>query len=180
MTTDTALPISRSLLEEALLKIADRWKLFWVNPADYARIAAIEGCAHELAHALDLGRSFELSLQEMEAKKANKHEASALRIEIAALAALGIRVSPRRLHASANWDDPVSYDTAIGIPSRAKRRSVNIPPRAQLQTPLTRHERRCVKRFVTMVTREVKRLRKVGSTTARTSLPSERHLNSSP
>jgi hypothetical protein len=169
MTADTALPISRSILEEALLKIADRWKLFWVNAADYKRIAIIEGCAHELAHALDLGRSFEPLIQEMAAKKANKHEASALRIEIVALATLGIRVSPRRLHASANWEDLVSYDTALGTPSREQRRPVNIPPRAQLQTPLTRHERRCVRRFVTMVAREVKRLRKVGSATARTS-----------
>lgn len=129
---------SRQGLEVALLLIAERWQINWINAADYKILGPIEGCAHELAHALDLGPGFELSIWAMDAGEANKHEATALRIEVTALAALGVHLSMRRLRASANWDDS------------------KIPSLTKLHAPLNRHERRCVRRFEALVTHEVK------------------------
>jgi hypothetical protein len=130
----------RQILEEALLRVAEDWGLFWINAADYKGLAVIEGCAHELAHALDLGPAFENLLQTMPDEKSNKHEASVLRIEVAALAELGVRLSMRRLRTSANWDGPV------GVPSHA-----------QLQASLNKHEQKCTKRFVALIAREIRR-----------------------
>jgi hypothetical protein len=131
----------RQILEEALLRIAEDWGLFWINAADYKELAVIEGCAHELAHALDLGRAFEDLLQIMPAEESIKHEASALRIEVTALAALGVRLSMRRLWAAAKWDGPIGA-----------------MPYARLQVSLSQHEQRCAKRFVTLITHEIRRM----------------------
>lgn len=121
-------------LETTLLQIAKQQQLAWYNAGDYKRLHIIEGCAHELAHALDLGPDFEMVLDSMTDKVANQHEAAALRIEVAALAKLGIRLSMRRLWASAKW-----YDEEA------------IPPLPQLHRPLNQHEDYCVKRFVALV-----------------------------
>jgi len=132
----------RQTLESAIVKVAEDWGLFWINAADYKGLAAIEGCAHELAHAIDLGLTFQKLLQAMSAEESIKHEASVLRIEVAALAALGVRLSMRRLRKTANWDGPVNGSDA--------------PSHAQLQAPLNRHEQNCTKRFVTLITREIR------------------------
>ena len=132
-------PPPRKILEEALLRIAESWNLAWINAADYKKLAIIEGCAHELAHLLDLGVDFEDLLRDMPDEESNKHEASVLRIEACALATLGIHLSMRRLRASANWDGP------DGIPSHA-----------ELRAPLNQHEQHCTKRFVTLVTHEIR------------------------
>lgn len=131
----------RQILEGALVRVADDWGLFWINAADYRGLAVIEGCAHELAHALDLGRTFEDLLRKMPDEESNKHEASVLRIEVAALAELGVHLSMRRLRTSANWNGPV------GVPSHA-----------QLQASLNKHEQKCAKRFVTLIAREIRRM----------------------
>jgi hypothetical protein len=133
-------PPPRKILEEALLRIAEGWNLAWINAADYKELAIIEGCAHELAHFLDLGVDFEALLRDMPDEESNKHEASVLRIEASALASLGISLSMRRLRASANWNEP------DGIPSHA-----------ELRAPLNRHERHCVKSFVALATHEISR-----------------------
>lgn len=127
---------TRRSLESALIRIAERRQLSAVNAADYKVLHIIEGVAHELAHDLDLGPDFEAALRAMEDAEANEREAAALRIEIAALAALGVRLSARRLWATTNWQN-----TRI--------------PFTQLSTPLDCHERSCVKRFVIMVKRAV-------------------------
>jgi hypothetical protein len=141
---------SRQTLEGALLKVAEDWRLFWINAADYKGLAVIadykglaviEGCAHELAHALDLGRTFEDLLQTMPDEESNKHEASVLRIEVAALAALGVRLSMRRLRAFANWDG------SVGIPSHAQLHALRNFARAGSG-----------KRFVALITHEIRSL----------------------
>jgi hypothetical protein len=129
---------SRRRLERALLTIAENWKLYGSNVADYKTLGPIEGHAHELAHTLDLGPDFETRIDGMGADEANSHEAAALRIEVAALARLGVYLSMRRLWASAKWED-----------------SNGIPGLAQLRMTLNQHERNCVRRFVTMVTHEI-------------------------
>ena len=129
----------RQILEKALIKIIKGWTLLWINAADYKKLGRIEGCAHELAHALDLGRIFEDLLQTMSAEKSNKHEASVLRIEVAAPATLGVHLSMRRLRASANWNG------SIGVPSLA-----------QSQAALNQHEQNCVDRFKALVTHEIR------------------------
>lgn len=132
-------PLPRKILEEALVRIAESWNLAWINAADYKGLAIIEGCAHELAHLLDLGVDFEDLLRDMPNKESNKHEASVLRIEASALATLGIHLSMRRLRASANWDG------TDGIPSHTA-----------LRAPLDPHERHCARRFVALVTHKIK------------------------
>jgi Bacterial RNA polymerase, alpha chain C terminal domain len=140
MRTDAArgAKLSRRMLELALIKVAERWQLSWINVADYEALGIIEGCSHELAHALDLGTDFEDALRDMGGVEANEHEAAALRIEVAALTILGLRLSMRRLWTTANWDG-----------------DIGVPALAQLQAPLNRHERSCARRFVAMVNREV-------------------------
>lgn len=141
MKTDFARYVtpSRQMLEAALIRIAERWKLSWINVADYKALGVIEGCAHELAHALDLGPDFEVSISAMEDGDANRREAATLRIEVMALEMLGVHLAMRRLRGSANWNGPVG-----------------IPTLSQLQAPLDPHERCCVRRFVVMVAKEVK------------------------
>jgi hypothetical protein len=143
MVTDSgredSTPPPRKILEKALLRITEGWNLAWINAADYKGLAIIEGCSHELAHLLDLGVDFENLLHNMPDEESNKHEASVLRIEASALAALGIPLSMRRLRASANWNGP------DGIPSHT-----------ELRAPLNRHEQHCVKRFVALITYEIR------------------------
>ncbi len=127
--------LSYRSLESALLKIAESRKLFWVNVGDYKMLGTTEGIAHELAHALDLGPDFEVSLRAMGDVEADEREMAALRIEVAALAALGVRLSMRRLWVTANWRD--------GMPSLV-----------QLCAPLNRHEQDRVERFIAIVMRE--------------------------
>jgi hypothetical protein len=139
MVPDIVRPPSRQILEAALYRIAGHWKLSGINAADYRELGAIEGIAHELAHALDLGPAFEAQIRDMANSEANNHEAVALRIEAAALTALGVHLSMRRLRAYANW------------------RNAPLPSIMQLQAPLTSHEQHCVKRFVSMAVGEAKR-----------------------
>lgn len=134
-------PSSRVILKSALIRVAEHWQLSWINAADYKALGVIEGCAHELAHALDLGPAFEALIQNMDGEEANRHETAALRIEVAALASLGVRVSMRRLRASANWNG-----------------DVGIPTIGQLRAPLNSHEQHCVNRFMGLVTEEVQNI----------------------
>lgn len=131
--------VSRRALESALLEISERERLAAINAADYqdGTLAAIEGVAHELAHVLDSGPDFEISLEDMEDAQANDREAATLRIEVAALAELGVHLSIRRLWANANW-----------------RGDVRIPFE-KLTGPLDGHELACVDGFVAMVRREI-------------------------
>ena len=133
----------RQVLEEALIKVSEDWSLSWINAADYKKLGVIEGCAHEIAHVLDLGLAFEDLLQAMPAEESNAHEASVLRIEVAALAALGVHLSMRRLRGSANWDGSVDGSGA--------------PTLKQLQEALLPHERDCVLSFVDLVINEIRR-----------------------
>jgi hypothetical protein len=98
-------------------------------------LVLIEGVAHELAHQLEAGRNFEHRLDErhLEGWLANEHEAATLRIEVAALAALGVRVSLRNLWRDAAW--------------RGDR-----PP---LRRELSDRERKCVAAFVRIVRAEM-------------------------
>lgn len=130
-----SVPLPRRDLGAALLKIADRRRLNWINAADYAELGTIEGIAHELAHTLDLGPNFEVQLRAMGDVEANEHEIAALRIELTALARLGVRLSPRRLWLFANW------------------REIGRPSLTQLRAPLTQHESNCVRCFVAAVRR---------------------------
>lgn len=133
---------SRRLLEEALILVAERWNLSWINAADYKILGVIEGCAHELSHALDLGPDFETSIRAMTSEEANQRETATLRIEVAALARLGVHLSMRRLRASANWEDSASV----------------IPTIKRLRTPLDHHEAHCVDRFLNLITEEIQKL----------------------
>jgi len=126
----------RGSIESALLGIAARWQLSWENVADYRRLGIIEAIAHELAHALDLGSGFEAEIRTMGDARADDHEARAIRIELAALDALGVHLSARRLWVTANWRDP-------GIPI------------VRLRAALDRREQSCVARFVALVRREI-------------------------
>ena len=129
---------ARHALESALLRIAERGRLAGINVSGYRELGVIEGLSHELAHVLDLGPDFEASIREMGDVQANEHEAAALRVEVAALAALGVRLSARRLWATANWRDGGKI------------------PSARSATLLYDHELDCVRRFVAMVRREMR------------------------
>jgi hypothetical protein len=132
----SVLPLS--LIEASLVSIAQRLDLEGMNAADYVELGTVEGIAHELSHFLDQGPSFESALRTMGCAEANEHEASSLRIEVAALAALGVRVSMRRLLVTANW---------LG-------KAGDKPSLAQLQAPLSQRESLRVNRFVSMVITE--------------------------
>jgi hypothetical protein len=100
----------------------------------HGKLGAVEGIAHELAHHLEAGRNFDhrLDSKNIDEPTANKHEASALLIEVTALRELGVRLSLRNLWRSAGWrGDP---------PPLTKR-------------PLTVRERKCVAAFVRIVDR---------------------------
>jgi hypothetical protein len=94
----------------------------------------IEGLAHEFAHALEGGRDFESRIRSASDARADEHERTTLRIEVAALRALGMPVSLRRLWPAGNW--------------RGDR-----PPWRRMIAPLTTRERRCARRFVSEVRR---------------------------
>lgn len=87
----------------AMQHIAKRRNLAGAPTTHRGKLGFVEGIAHELAHRLEAGRGFELRLRRASDKTANAHEASTLRIEVAALAALGARVSLQRLWHDANW-----------------------------------------------------------------------------
>ncbi len=129
---------ARRALESALLRLSESRGLVGFNAVGYRdeAVCVIEGIAHELAHVIDLGPDFEVAIRGMGDAEANDHEAAALRIELAALATLGVRLSVRRLWATANW------------------RERGRVPLARMTRPLDRHERACVGYFVAMVRRE--------------------------
>ncbi len=130
---------ARRALESALLRLSESQGLVGFNAVGYRdeAVCVIEGIAHELAHVLDLGPDFEVAIGVMEDAEANDHEAAVLRVEVAALAELGVNLSVRRLWATANW------------------RERGRVPLARMTRPLDRHERACVGYFVTMVRREM-------------------------
>lgn len=97
-------------------------------------LGLIEGVAHELAHQLEAGRNYEdqLDAANMENAAANAREAATLRIEVAALAEIGVRLSLRRLWRDAAW--------------RGDR-----PRFADVARPLSGREQRCVRAFLRIV-----------------------------
>lgn len=121
------------ILEVAMRDLAGRRGLSWVS-AYRAQLGVVEGVAHELAHQLEAGRSFERCLREAWDQAANLHEAATLRIEVASLAAFGVRVSLRRLWRDANW--------------RGDR-----PTLTRARRVLDDRERRCVRVFVRVMER---------------------------
>lgn len=136
--TRNGLVLSRRFIQGALVQIANRLELSWINVSEYAdRLGDIEAIAHELAHTLDLGSEFEVSIRRMGDVEANEHEAATLRIELAALARLGVRLSARRLWVTANFRD------------------IGRPRLVDLRSPLDDHEQHCVAQFVEMVRQEV-------------------------
>lgn len=96
------------------------------------KLAVVEGVAHEFAHQLEAGRNFDLRLRASSDEEANDHETAALRIEVAALAMLGVRVSLRHLWRDANW--------------RSER-----PALTRANRPLSDRERKCAVAFSQIV-----------------------------
>jgi hypothetical protein len=128
-------------VHEAMLRVAegrglDGQTVMYRNP----RLAVLESVAHELAHQLDYGRNFDARLAKIrpwygaENGAANLREESTLRIEVTALALLGVRLSLRKLWRDANWwgDRPRFHERA-----------------------LTERERKCVTAFVRIVRKEM-------------------------
>lgn len=130
--TDLALSISE--IESRLLSLADSMELAGVNAGGYVRLRVVESIAHELAHVVDLGPDFEAKIRGMGDAAANGREAAALRIEVAALSALGVTLSMRRLRGTANW-----------------RGGVGVPSLSRLRSPLSQRERRLADQLVSMV-----------------------------
>ena len=126
-------------IELRLCSIAKRIKICGVNAGSYERLGIVEWIAHELAHLvdLDMDAGFESRLSEMGDAEANDREASALRVEISTLASLGVRLSMRRLWATANW-----------------RVGTGAPSISRLRSPITRRERRLADQLVSMVIAE--------------------------
>lgn len=90
------------LLHAAMLRVSDEHDLdpnyyaFWPSKSLHRR-NHIESVAHELAHAICIGRimsSDELGrrIENMSDARADAHELTALRVEVAALRRLGVRV----------------------------------------------------------------------------------------
>ena len=105
-TAVTSRPLMSNLHDVyvAMQAVAERRSLSIVMLATYqGKLAVVEGIAHELAHQLEGGPDFELRIRAAGDKKANDHEAATLRIEVAGLALLGVRVSLRHLWRDANW-----------------------------------------------------------------------------
>lgn len=99
-------PVRRSNLHDvyiAMGRIAEQRDLSAVLMTYQGKLAVVEGFAHELAHQLEAGRAFESRIRACSDEEANEHEAATLRIEIAGLALLGVRVSLRHLWHDANW-----------------------------------------------------------------------------
>lgn len=104
-------------LARALLALGDHLRL--VGYATYGRrgsaISVAEAVAHELAHYLLAGPDFEHELREMSARASDRHEASAIRVEIAALRRLGLEIPLRTLWGRSNWRaDPPPRISAPG------------------------------------------------------------------
>lgn len=131
-----------SRLTVALCAVAEHRGLSAELMTYQGKIAVVEGFAHELAHQLEAGRNFEIRIRTSCDPDANEHEASTLRIEIAALAALGVRVSLRRLWRESNW--------------RSER-----PPLTKVRRTPSDRERRCVKAFVRIVEHAMAQTRSV-------------------
>ena len=116
----------------AILHLAESLGL--VGAVTYGRrgtkIATIEACAHEISHWVFTGPAFDSRLVNMSWRAANRHEASALRVEVAVLDRLGCKVSRYTLWARANW-----YGN--------KR-----PSWASMGLPLTPREDRCVRTMI--------------------------------
>lgn len=93
-----------------------------------SKIATIEACAHEIAHRVFTGPEFEHRLDNMLPWAANRHEASALRVEVTVLDRLGCKVHLRTLWSRANWK----------YTDRSSR-----PAWASMTVPLTMREHRC-------------------------------------
>lgn len=110
------------------------------------RLDVIEAIAHELAHALCLGGvqstdEFQKKIRRMSDVTADRHELTALRIEVAALKRLGVRMDGRRLCTIASF----RYET---------------PPLARMQDPLTVAEQGLVGWFVSIVREAAKTMKK--------------------
>ena len=122
----------RARLHAAMLRIEQDRSLFDALPSTHTgTLGEIEGIAHELAHQLDHGRNFEhrLARRGVTDAQANDREASTLRIEVAALARLGVKVSLRSLWRDAGWRGA----------------------RPELARRLDARERKCVRAFVRIV-----------------------------
>lgn len=104
-----------------------------VGFATYGRrgseIATVEACLHEIAHHVFTGPKFEQLLLDMSPQAANRHEASALRVESAVLDHFSCEISLRTLWKRANWK----------LASGNKR-----PTWTMMISPLTTREKRCV------------------------------------
>ena len=103
------------------------------------RRGAMESAAHELAHAIDLGDStldtytIGERIGALGDRAADQHELRTLRIERSAMLRLGMRVDIHKIARGVDW-----------------RRGVN-PPRSAVDAPLTKRERRGVRRFLALV-----------------------------
>jgi hypothetical protein len=129
-------PILADLLS-ALLHLVESLGL--VGAVTYGRqgtkIATIEACAHEIAHWAFMGPAFDSRLVNMSSRAANRHEASALRVEVAVLDHFGCKVSMLtlwvKLHSTSWWSaitvscacDPGPYDCGA---IRNKNRSTHV------------------------------------------------------
>jgi beta-xylosidase len=115
---------------------------------DPRRLDVIEAIAHELAHALCLGGvqstdEFQRKIRRLSNVSADQHELTALRVEVAALRQLGVRVDGRRLCAIASFRNET-------------------PTLARMQDPLTVAEQGLVGWFVSIV-REAAKTTKRGT-----------------
>jgi hypothetical protein len=127
---------NREIVRDAMHDEAGRRGLVGYGTSHLGDLAIIEGIAHELAHQLEAGRRFEIRLRRAGDLEANRRESSALRIEVSALARLGVRISLARLWRDANWrGDPPGLDAA-----------------------LSDRERRCAASFVRTVRRAIERM----------------------
>ena len=116
----------------AMRAVAARRDLTGLILTYQGKLAVVEAIAHELAHQLEAGRNFETRIRASSDEKANDHEAAVLRIEVASLAMLGVRVSLRHLWLDANW--------------RSER-----PALIQVSRILSDRERRCAMAFSQIV-----------------------------
>jgi hypothetical protein len=100
------------------------------------RVGLIEAGAHELSHYIFTGPKFDTQLNDFAPRAANRHEASALRIEVTALQRLDCKISLRTLWARANW-----REDDLCKPPAWRTMGVALTPR----------EERCVARLIRMV-----------------------------
>lgn len=125
-------PARLASLLEAMRSVALRYQLGSASLSFYrGDLDLVEGYAHELAHRMEAGPGFERVIDAASPDQANQHEAAALRIEVAALSALGIRVSLRRLWRVANWNgEAPTFQGSLNARERAcARRMANLVKR---------------------------------------------------